>query len=223
MVHRGPNDRGTYVETASRSASGASASSTSRRAPAVRERTGDVWAIQNGELYNHEALHGMLAEDGHTFAAAATPRSCRTCTSASVTRSRAPSAATSRSPSGTGAGTERCSRATGGGQAAVLRRVGRPRRLRVGAEEPPRQRSRRGDSRPRGRLLFLTFGYVPGPDAAQRRPQGGARRDPDDRRRRRAAEGTGLIPCRPCRTSHCARTSTASSSWRRSKTRCASG
>src|SRR2546428_439846 len=28
---------------------------------------GSVWAIQNGELYNHEALRGELRADGHSF------------------------------------------------------------------------------------------------------------------------------------------------------------
>jgi asparagine synthase (glutamine-hydrolysing) len=69
MTHRGPNDRGTY------------------RAPGVAlgvrrlsivdvagghqpfsNEDATVWAVQNGELYNHEEIHGDLARRGHRFA-----------------------------------------------------------------------------------------------------------------------------------------------------------
>ncbi len=37
------------------------------RPPAVLERDGDIWAVQNGELYNHDDLRATLAADGHRF------------------------------------------------------------------------------------------------------------------------------------------------------------
>ena len=62
MVHRGPNDRGTYEARGSRSGRGGCRSSTSRGATSrPRTRTGTVWAVQNGELYNHLELRRRLA------------------------------------------------------------------------------------------------------------------------------------------------------------------
>jgi asparagine synthase (glutamine-hydrolysing) len=68
MTHRGPNDRGTY--------SGPGAALGARRLsivdvegghqPVSNER-GDVWAVQNGELYNHLEIRATLAPEGHQF------------------------------------------------------------------------------------------------------------------------------------------------------------
>jgi asparagine synthase (glutamine-hydrolysing) len=68
MAHRGPNDRGTY-------ASGGIALGVRRLSIVDVEgghqpfssEDGNVWAIQNGELYNHVALRAELEEDGHRF------------------------------------------------------------------------------------------------------------------------------------------------------------
>jgi asparagine synthase (glutamine-hydrolysing) len=68
MRHRGPDDRGTYVEPGV--ALGVRRLSIidveGGHQPWANE-TDDVWAILNGELYNHDALRRRLVGDGHTF------------------------------------------------------------------------------------------------------------------------------------------------------------
>jgi asparagine synthase (glutamine-hydrolysing) len=68
MTHRGPNDRGTY--RAPGVALGV------RRLSIIDVAMGhqpfsnedrSVWAVQNGELYNHEQIHEHLARRGHRF------------------------------------------------------------------------------------------------------------------------------------------------------------
>jgi asparagine synthase (glutamine-hydrolysing) len=68
MTHRGPNDRGTY--RAPGVALGV------RRLSIIDVAMGhqpfsnedrSVWAVQNGELYNHEEIHEHLARRGHRF------------------------------------------------------------------------------------------------------------------------------------------------------------
>jgi asparagine synthase (glutamine-hydrolysing) len=68
MTHRGPDDRGTYV------APGVALGV--RRLSIVDVAGGhqpfasedeQIWAIQNGELYNHAELRGELARSGHLF------------------------------------------------------------------------------------------------------------------------------------------------------------
>jgi asparagine synthase (glutamine-hydrolysing) len=68
MRHRGPNDRGTYM------APGVALGV--RRLSIVDVEHGhqpfsneakDVWAIQNGELYNHEDVRAVLERDGHVL------------------------------------------------------------------------------------------------------------------------------------------------------------
>jgi asparagine synthase (glutamine-hydrolysing) len=68
MTHRGPNDRGTYH------APGVALGV--RRLSIVDVAMGhqpfsnedkSVWAVQNGELYNHEEIHDDLARRGHRF------------------------------------------------------------------------------------------------------------------------------------------------------------
>jgi asparagine synthase (glutamine-hydrolysing) len=66
MTHRGPNDRGTYL--AAGMALGArrlSIVDVGGGHQPVSSEDGRVWAIQNGELYNHEELRRSLA--GHAF------------------------------------------------------------------------------------------------------------------------------------------------------------
>jgi asparagine synthase (glutamine-hydrolysing) len=69
MSHRGPNDRGTHVSPG--------ASIGARRLSIVdvdgghqpfANEDGTIWAIQNGELYNHSALREELRGRGHRFA-----------------------------------------------------------------------------------------------------------------------------------------------------------
>ena len=71
MTHRGPNDRGTHL--------GAGVALGARRLSIVdvagghqpvSSEDGHVWAVQNGELYNHLELRDELGSDGHTFASA---------------------------------------------------------------------------------------------------------------------------------------------------------
>jgi asparagine synthase (glutamine-hydrolysing) len=66
MTHRGPDDRGTYeslgVAMGMRRLSIVDVEGGHQ--PFVNER-GDVWAVQNGELYNHEQVRGELAARGH--------------------------------------------------------------------------------------------------------------------------------------------------------------
>jgi asparagine synthase (glutamine-hydrolysing) len=68
MTHRGPNDRGTYL------APGIGLGV--RRLSIVdvqgghqpfANEDGTVWAVQNGELYNHDELRTRLRHDGHVF------------------------------------------------------------------------------------------------------------------------------------------------------------
>jgi asparagine synthase (glutamine-hydrolysing) len=68
MVHRGPNDRGTY------SAPGIALGV--RRLSVIdvegghqpfSNEDGSIWAVQNGELYNHVELRRELRGGGHTF------------------------------------------------------------------------------------------------------------------------------------------------------------
>jgi asparagine synthase (glutamine-hydrolysing) len=68
MTHRGPNDRGTYQEDGV--ALGVRRLSIvdieGGHQPFANEG-GDVWAIQNGELYNHLDIRNDLAAEGHVF------------------------------------------------------------------------------------------------------------------------------------------------------------
>src|SRR3954468_24039418 len=68
MTHRGPNDRGTYV------ADGVALGV--RRLSIVDVEGGhqpftnesaSVWAVQNGELFNHAEIRSSLASRGHRF------------------------------------------------------------------------------------------------------------------------------------------------------------
>ena len=86
MTHRGPDDRGTYM--------GDGVALGARRLSVVdvagghqpfANEDGSVWAVQNGELYNHAELRAAARGATATgWRAGATPRSCRTCTSATA-------------------------------------------------------------------------------------------------------------------------------------------
>jgi asparagine synthase (glutamine-hydrolysing) len=68
MTHRGPNDRG--IQQAPGMAFGARRLSIvdveAGHQPFANE-TGDVWGMQNGELYNHEEIRRDLVADGHVL------------------------------------------------------------------------------------------------------------------------------------------------------------
>ena len=68
MTHRGPNDRG--IHRAPGMAFGARRLSIvdveAGHQPFANE-TGDVWGMQNGELYNHEEIRRDLVADAHVF------------------------------------------------------------------------------------------------------------------------------------------------------------
>jgi asparagine synthase (glutamine-hydrolysing) len=69
MTHRGPNDRGVYLEPGA--ALGARRLSivdvAGGHQPVCDERR-RIWAVHNGELYNHRDVRDTLAPDGHAFA-----------------------------------------------------------------------------------------------------------------------------------------------------------
>jgi asparagine synthase (glutamine-hydrolysing) len=68
MVHRGPNDRGTYVRDGiALGVRRLSIVDVEGGHQPVANETGDVWAIQNGELYNHLDLRAELERDRHGF------------------------------------------------------------------------------------------------------------------------------------------------------------
>jgi asparagine synthase (glutamine-hydrolysing) len=68
MVHRGPNDRGTYlVDGAALGVRRLSIVDVVGGHQPVSSEDGRVWAVQNGELYNHDALRAELAAHGHRF------------------------------------------------------------------------------------------------------------------------------------------------------------
>jgi asparagine synthase (glutamine-hydrolysing) len=68
MVHRGPDDRGTHLDSSV--AFGARRLSivdvAAGHQPLTNE-TGSIWAMQNGELYNHAQLRKELESQGHHF------------------------------------------------------------------------------------------------------------------------------------------------------------
>ena len=69
MTHRGPNDRGTYqADGVALGVRRLSIVDVEGGHQPFSNESGDVWAIQNGELYNHEEVRAALAADGHAFA-----------------------------------------------------------------------------------------------------------------------------------------------------------
>jgi asparagine synthase (glutamine-hydrolysing) len=68
MTHRGPNDRGTHLaDGVALGVRRLSIVDVAGGHQPVSNEAGDVWAVQNGELYNHEDVRGELAPDGHVF------------------------------------------------------------------------------------------------------------------------------------------------------------
>src|SRR5204862_4142013 len=67
MTHRGPSDRGTYLEDGiALGVRRLSIVDVEGGHQPVSSEDGAIWAIQNGELYNHLALRESL--QGHRFA-----------------------------------------------------------------------------------------------------------------------------------------------------------
>lgn len=68
MIHRGPNDRGTYVsEGIGLGVRRLSIVDVAGGHQPIASEDGQVWAVQNGELYNHLDLRAELIKAGHTF------------------------------------------------------------------------------------------------------------------------------------------------------------
>ena len=74
MIHRGPDDEGVHVDPASGCALGArrlSIIDVDGGHQPVANEDGTVWAILNGEIYNHPALQKRLARGGHSLSSRA--------------------------------------------------------------------------------------------------------------------------------------------------------
>src|SRR5690242_2557862 len=68
MTHRGPDDRGTYIDNGvALGVRRLSIVDTHGGHQPLSNERGDVWAIQNGELYNHIELREHLLKAGHAF------------------------------------------------------------------------------------------------------------------------------------------------------------
>src|SRR5919204_2256443 len=68
MTHRGPNDRGTYTnDGVALGVRRLSIIDVEGGHQPLSNEDGRVWAIQNGELYNHDRLRAELVRDGHVF------------------------------------------------------------------------------------------------------------------------------------------------------------
>lgn len=71
LRHRGPDDEGVYVDQATQLALGARRLSVidveGGHQPLSNEQ-GDVWAVLNGEIYNHPSLQHYLRQHGHRLA-----------------------------------------------------------------------------------------------------------------------------------------------------------
>lgn len=70
QAHRGPDDTGTYDDPDGRISLGAHRLSVIDVAGGhqpVRNERGDVWALLNGEIYNHATLREQLRRRGHVF------------------------------------------------------------------------------------------------------------------------------------------------------------
>jgi asparagine synthase (glutamine-hydrolysing) len=69
MVHRGPNDRGTHVSPgAAIGARRLSIIDVEGGHQPFSNEDGTIWAVQNGEIFNHASVRDDLRGRGHTFA-----------------------------------------------------------------------------------------------------------------------------------------------------------
>ena len=188
MTHRGPNDRGTYVGRRRRARRPAAQHRRRRGRPsAVRERgRARSGRCRTASSTTTTRCARELDAGGPPLPSRdATPRSSRT-----STRTRGTAFAEQlRGMFGLAVwdGRERRARhrpRPARDQAALLRRGRRPARLRVGAEEPARERARRRSTLDYEAIdAYLTLGFVPGPRTPLAGgPQADAR--PPARRRR---------------------------------------
>jgi asparagine synthase (glutamine-hydrolysing) len=68
MTHRGPNDRGTYMTNGvALGVRRLSIVDVDGGHQPLANEDGTIWAIQNGELYNHAAVREDLSREGHRF------------------------------------------------------------------------------------------------------------------------------------------------------------
>jgi len=68
MIHRGPNDRGTYAaDGIALGVRRLSIVDVERGHQPLANEDGSVWAVQNGELYNHGEIRRSLVGSGHRF------------------------------------------------------------------------------------------------------------------------------------------------------------
>src|SRR3954468_6912090 len=68
MTHRGPDARGIHVEDGvALGARRLSVVDLDAPAQPLRNERGDIWALQNGEIYNHAELRRDLVASGHTL------------------------------------------------------------------------------------------------------------------------------------------------------------
>lgn len=68
MAHRGPNDRGTYISPGvALGVRRLSVIDVEGGHQPFSNEDGTVWAVQNGEIYNHDELRGSLVREGHRF------------------------------------------------------------------------------------------------------------------------------------------------------------
>ena len=68
MTHRGPNDRGTYqVDGVAFGVRRLSIVDVDGGHQPFSNETGEVWGMQNGELYNHVDIRERLGAAGHSF------------------------------------------------------------------------------------------------------------------------------------------------------------
>ena len=68
MTHRGPNDRGLYMEDGvGLGVRRLSIVDVEGGHQPISDESGTIWAIQNGELYNHVDVREELERAGHTF------------------------------------------------------------------------------------------------------------------------------------------------------------
>ena len=184
--HRGPDDRGF--------AQGPGMSLGARRLSIIdiegghqplSNESGEVWAAQNGEIYNHAELRNELRAEGHVFRSR-----CDTEVLPHLYERDGAAAlrALARQVRRGGLGCSRAARHPGarppGRQAAVLRGGRRPRGLRLGAEVRDRQRARLRRARSGGARRIPDAGLrARTHDAAQGCPEAHAGRVPDRGRR----------------------------------------
>jgi asparagine synthase (glutamine-hydrolysing) len=68
MTHRGPNDRGTFVaDGVALGARRLSIVDVAGGHQPFSNEDGSIWAVQNGELYNHDQVRARLEGTGHRF------------------------------------------------------------------------------------------------------------------------------------------------------------